>query len=225
MRNSIKIVLLFAAMLFIGACNVSKNGDPYYKISDGFKQYCLFQKQSRWTYQNDSTQAPYTLEITDLSSYVAFHSPDNTAGPYSFDVVDMVFDTTQTETGLNLFKGSITAGNPSTGTGDMTDLYWLFFKDGNYLLSFAPGYPMGVEQRLGKNTGFYTNVELLKDLKLNGKDYTDVYHTQVRKTEGTPDTVTYQFYFAKHFGLIKWTRRVKTEITSYSLTQSDLIQK
>ncbi|HFB61843.1 MAG TPA: hypothetical protein ENJ69_02550 [Bacteroidetes bacterium] len=222
MSKTFKTVLLLAVVLVFGACNTKKNADPYYKISDEFKQYCLFQKQSEWTYQNDSTGALYSLNISDISSYIAFHSPDNTGGPYSFDVIDMIFDTA---TRLDIFKGSITAGNPTTGTGTMTDLYWLFFKNGNYLLAFAPGYPMGEEQRLGDNPGFYTNVELLPDFSLNGKSYSDVYHTQVRKTEGTSDTVNYQFYFARHYGLIKWTRRVKGETTSYSLTKSNLTQK
>ena len=222
MKSFFRMLLPLTAVLLLGACNTGKNADPYYKISDGFKQYCLFQIGSHWVYQNDTTLAKDTLTIDDMQSYVAFHSPDNTAGPYSFDVVDMVFDTANN---MNIFKGSITAGNPTTGTGSMTDLYWLFFKDGNYLLAFAPGYPQGEEQRLGNNPGFYTNIAKLPDFNLNGKNYSEVYHTRVKKTEGTSDTVTYQFYFALHYGLIKWTRSVKGTTESYSLAGSQLIQK
>ncbi len=222
MNNSVKLLLLLAAGIFFSSCNELKNTDPYYKISNQFKQYCQFQKQSKWTYQNDSTKSLHNLSVSDISSYIGFHSPDNVAGAYSFGAVDMTYDTT---TDLNIVKGSINAGNPSTGSGEMHDLYWLFYKNGNYLLAFAPGFPMGVEQRLGNNPGFYTNLQKLNDLKLNGKDYTDVYLTEVKKTEGTPDTVHYQFYFAPHYGLIKWTRRVNSHITSYSLVQSNLIQK
>ena len=224
MNTGIKTILFFAIVFVLGlsACNTKKHSDPYYKISDQFKQYCLFQKQSLWSYKNDNTGTPYNLKVSDISSYIGFHSPDNVAGPYSYDVIDMIFDTAN---GLNLVKGSITAGNPTTGTGSMTDEYWLFFKNGKYLLAFAPGYPMGEEQRLGNNPGYYTNIEKLPGFSLNGKTYDSVYHTQVRKTEGTPDTVKYQFYFALHYGLIKWSRSVKGETTSYSLTQSDLVQK
>ncbi len=222
MRRSIQILLPFVLLLAFGACNTGKNADPYYKISDEFKQYCLFQKGSQWVYQNDTTKGLDTLKTDDLQSYVAFHSPDNTAGPYSFDVVDMIYDTANR---INFFKGSITAGNPTTGTGSMTDLYWLFFKNGNYLLAFAPGFPEGEEQRLGNNPGFYTNIDKLPNFDLNGKNYADVYHTQVKKTEGTSDTVTYQFYFALHYGLIKWTRSVKGVTESYSLVHSQLTQK
>lgn len=222
MNNSVKLLLLLAAGVFFSSCNKLISNDPYYKISDQFKQYCQFQKQSTWTYQNDSTQSLHNISVSDISSSIGFHSPDNVTGAYSFGIVDMIYDTT---TDLNIVKGSINAGNPSTGSGEMHDLYWLFYKNGNYLLAFAPGYPIGVEQRLGNNPGFYTNIQLLKSFKLNGKTYTDVYHTHVKKTEGTPDTVNYQFYFAPHYGLIKWTRRVNSDIASYSLVRSDLIQK
>jgi len=217
-----KLLLLLAAGIFLSSCNKLKNNDPYYKISDQFKQYCQFQKQSKWTYQNDSTKSLHTLTVSDMSSYIGFHSPNNVAGAYNFDVVGMVYDTA---TDLNIAKSAINAGNPSTGSGEMNDLYWLFFKNGNYLLAFAPGFPMGVEQRLGNNPGFYTNLQKLSSFKLNGKDYTDVYHTAVKKTEGTADTVHYQFYFAPHYGLIKWIRQVNGHITSYSLVRSTLIQK
>jgi hypothetical protein len=224
MRNSVQIILLSVFVLFIDACNGGKDNTPYYKISDGFKQYCFFREQSRWIYQNDSTGTTYGLEVSDINSYIGFHSPDQIAGAYSFDIIDMVLDSTAQPTGPNISKGSITAGNPTTGSGDMNDEYWLYFKNGNFLLAFAPGFPMGVEQRLGNGPGYYTNIELLKNFELNGKDYSDVYHSQVRKTENTPDTVTYQFYIAKHYGIIKWTRRVKDEMASYSLKNSDLKQ-
>jgi len=215
-------LLLLAAGIFLSSCNKLKNSDPYYKISDQFKEYCQFQKQSKWTYQNDSTKSLHNLTVSDMSSSIGFHSPNNVAGAYSFDVVGMVYDTA---TDLNIAKSAINAGNPSTGSGEMHDLYWLFFKNGNYLLAFAPGFPMGVEQRLGDNPGSYTNLQKLSNFKLNGKDYTDVYHTAVKKTEGTSDTVYYQFYFAPHYGLIKWIRRVNGHIASYSLVRSTLIQK
>ncbi len=211
------LIILF----ILGACN-TKNADPYYKISNEFKQYCLYNQNSYWIYQNDTTGIKDSLKLSDVQDYVAFHSPDNTAGPYSFDVIDLDFDTTKN---LPMIKGSITAGNPTTGKeGTMRDLYWLFFKNGNYLLAFAPGFPLGEEQRLGDKPGFYTNIKKLSTYSVNGVTYNDVYHTQVRKTEGTPDTVNYQFYFAKNYGLVKWTRSVKGETTSYSLVGSDLIQ-
>jgi hypothetical protein len=222
MNHSMKLLLLLAAGIFFSSCSKLKNSDPYYKISDQFKQYCQFQKQSTWTYQNDSTKNLHKISVSDISSYIGFHSPNNVAGAYSFDAVDMIYDTAND---LNIAKGTISAGNPSTGSGKMHDLYWLFYKNGNYLLAFAPGFPMSVGQRLGNNPGFYTNLQKLSNFKLNGKDYTDVYHTEIKKTEGTPDTVYYQFYFAPHYGLIKWTRRVNSHITSYSLVQSNLIQK
>ncbi len=224
MKSVAKLMILTAVtIIFFSACNSSLNGsDPYYKISSLFKQYCLFQAQSQWTYRNDSTNKTYNVSITNVSPYIGFHSPNNVAGPYSYDAIDMIYDTANR---LNLLKSSINAGDPSSGTGKMKDLYWLFFKNGNYLLAFAPGYPMGVAQRLGKNPGLYTNLQLLNSFSLNGKNYSDVYHSQVKKTEGTPDTVTYEFYFALHYGLIKWTRRVNGKETSFSLAQSHLIQQ
>ncbi len=222
MSNFLKIVIIFAAGFFLTSCNTNTKSDPYYKISSQFKQYCVFQKQSKWTYENDQDNNLHDLIIKNVNDYIGFHAGDNQSGPYSFDVVDMFYDTTNS---LHIHKVSINAGNPTTGSGDMNGLYWLFFSDQNYLLAFAPGYPMGVEQRLGSKPGLYTNIEKLNSYTVNGKDYTDVYHTQVRKTEGTPDTVNYQFYFAPHYGLIKWTRRVNGKTTSFSLAHANLIQQ
>ncbi|UBM63539.1 hypothetical protein LA303_06120 [Candidatus Sulfidibacterium hydrothermale] len=219
--KKVVLIAVIAVLFVLGACS-TKSTDPYYKISDEFKQYCLYNENSYWIYMNDTTGTEDTLKVSDVQDYIAFHSPDNVAGPYSFDVVDMDFDTTEN---LPMVKGSITAGNPTTGDdGTMRDMYWLFFKDGNYLLAFAPGYPMGVEQLLGDNPGFYTNIEKLDNYSVKGFTYNDVYHTQVLKTEGTSDTVNYQFYFAKNYGLIKWTRSVNGETSSYSLIGSSLIQ-
>jgi len=223
MKHSAKLLLLIVTgIFFLSSCNINKDTNPYYKISDQFKQYCQFQKQSKWTYQNDADTTLHNLSITDVKSYIGFHSGDNVSGSYNFGVVDMFYDTTNS---MHIIKASINAGNPSTGSGEMNELYWLFFSNQNYLLAFAPGFPMGVEQRLGTKPGLYTNIKKLTDFTLNGKDYTNVYHTQVRKTEGTPDTVTYEFYFAPHYGLIKWTRQVNGKTTGYSLKQSSLIQK
>ncbi len=221
MNNSLKFLFLFAASVFLTSCNLNKDTNPYYKISSQFKQYCLFQKQSKWTYQNDTDNSMHDLTLDDVNAYIGFQVSNNVSGPYNFDVVDMFYDTTNS---MHIIKASINAGNPSTGSGEMNGLYWLFFSKQDYLLAFAPGFPMGVEQRLGTKPGLYTNVAKLATFTLNGKNYTDVYHTQVRKTEGTPDTVNYQFYFAPHYGLIKWTRSVNGQTTSYSLKQSDLIQ-
>lgn len=222
MKHSIKLLLLLAVgIFFLSSCNLNKNSNPHYVISSQFKQYCQFQNQSKWTYQNDADSSLHSLTINDVNAYIGFHTGDNISGPYSFDVVDMFYDTTNS---MHIIKTSINAGNPSTGSGEMNELYWLFFSDQNYLLAFAPGFPMGVEQRLGTKPGLYTNVAKLANFKLNGKDYTGVYHTQVRKTEGTPDTVSYQFYFAPHYGLIKWTRSVNGKTTGYNLKQSNLIQ-
>ena len=223
MNKSIKLLLLLFAGIFLSSCNNNKDINPYYKISEQFKQYCLFQKQSKWTYQNDTTKSLYNLTISNVNPYIGFHASNKVSGPYNYDVVDMQFDTINND--LHFLKGTINAGDPSSGSGKMHDLYWLFFSEQNYLLAFAPGFPMGVEQRLGAKPGLYTNIKELADFTLNGKNYTNVYHTQVRKTEGTPDTVTYEFYFAPHFGLIKWTRQVNGITASYSLKQSNLIQK
>jgi len=223
MKHSIKLLLFLAVgIFFLSSCNLNKNPNPHYVISSQFKQYCQFQDQSKWTYQNDADSSLHSLTINNVNAYIGFHTGDNISGPYSFDVVDMFYDTTNS---MHIIKTSINAGNPSTGNGEMNELYWLFFSNQNYLLAFAPGFPMGVEQRLGTKPGLYTNVAKLANFKLNGKDYTDVYHTQVRKTEGTPDTVSYQFYFAPHYGMIKWTRSVNGKTTGYSLKQSALIQK
>ena len=44
-------ICLFFFIVFLSSCKK----EPYYGISDGMKEYFVFQKGSYWIYQDDST--------------------------------------------------------------------------------------------------------------------------------------------------------------------------
>jgi len=216
-----KITLLVLLGFSISACTIStKNQSPYYHITQMFKDYCFFDVGSNWIYQNDQTGDTYHYAVSKITTYIGFHVKDPLGEAYSYDAIEMWNDTND----LHLTKGIITAGISPINNEKSNDLYRIFWDDSSFVLAFAPGYPMGEEQRLGGQEGLYTNIEELPTFSLNNKDYTNVYHTQVIKAESASDTARLEFYFAPHVGLIKFSKVVKGQTTSYSLKEAKIIQ-
>ncbi len=214
-------IALAGCGLSFGACNVTpSDSTPYYHISKLFKDYCLFNKGTSWTYKNDQSSTNYQLSVKELKSYIGFHVKDQVSDAYSYDAVEIYYDTNN----LHMSKGLIAAGPTPTQGVESNDLYRIFWDDDSFILAFAPGYKMGEEQRLGGQEGIYTNLEILSTFKVNNQTYSNVYHSQVIKAETSSDSARYEFYMAPHTGLVKWVKVYKGETTSYSLVSSNIIQ-
>jgi len=147
-KHSIKIVKL-SILLVIGisfaSCNgLFKNNTPYYKVSALMKQYCYFDAGSKWVYLNDSTGAFDTLEIDNVSSFIAFHSQDPTTDAFSYDAIEMNFKSNV----FDFSKGGLYAGAPADNN-TASDMYRIFYTgDTTFQLALAPGYAMGESQIL-----------------------------------------------------------------------------
>ncbi len=220
-KSFIFIVLVGCGFSF-AACNItSSNSTPYYHFSKTAQDYCLFSKGTNWTYKNDQTGTTYKISINKLNSYVGFHVKNPLTNAYSYDAVEMQYDSN----GLQLSKALITAGPTLAGNTEANDLYRIFWNDSSFILAFAPGYTMGEEQRLGGEEGLYTNLEVLSTFSVNNKEFSNVYHTQVIKAENNADSARYEFYFAPHNGLIKWMKVYKGVTISYSLQSDSIVQQ
>jgi len=217
----LRIIVLVVIGFSISACNINTmDNTPYYHITQVFKDYCFYKKGSSWTYQNDQTGTTYTITIKDLNTYVGFQVKNSQSDAYSYDAIEMLYDTNK----LELNKSLISAGPTPTDGESSNDLYRIFWNDGSFLRAFAPGFPMGEEQQLGGQEGLYTNLDLLPDYTVNNKDYSNVYHSQIVRAETESDSARYEFYFAPHTGLIKWLKVFKGVTTSYSLKDAQIVQ-
>lgn len=188
----------------------------YYKLSDEFKSYCLFETDSQWEYQSSLLEQTEDVNVVDIQENVW----QNTFGEtFNYEAIDMIMD--DNELGISMIE--ITAGSTENSTADMNSLMWVFYSDGDYRLVFAPQYPLGEEQILGEHEGVYENVEILPEMWLDEKTYTDVYHTRVTdKFEiGMGD---FDFYLAKNHGLIKMQNILDGDTTILQLVNSSLIQ-
>ncbi len=225
-KGKILIATLFLSLfvIFNSGCNkILNSSNQYFKISTLFKDYAFFDSGSKWIYQNDSTKAVDTLKVKDVKSYIGFQPIISNQPAYSFEAIELIYDTNY----FNMVKSVIFAGPSLAGSNQpMNSKYRIFFQNGNYVLAFAPGYPMGIEQRIGGMEGLYTNVEVISSMVLNGKTYSNVYHTMEKTTfnVNTTDTTTLNFFFAPHAGLIKWTVKNTNKTTVYSMIDSKLKQ-
>ncbi|MBN2639048.1 MAG: hypothetical protein JXR65_08170 [Bacteroidales bacterium] len=213
------ILAVLITVASLSGCNsLFQNDTPYYKISQPMKDYCYFDKGSFWVYQNDSTGVSDSVIVSDINSYIAFHAVDANTAAFNYDVIETSYDT-------NTFVHTtgIYAGKP--GDNGQSGLYRIFYTSTNFVLAFAPEYNVGEAQLLGGQEGVYTNIDSTVSLSFNGYNFTNVYHTQEKVSIDGSDTTWYDFYFAPHYGLVKWVKSYQGSTESYSLKSSDLIQK
>ncbi len=211
-----KVFLLLALLPFSLSCTKNSIHElPHYTISDEIKEYCFFKEGSFWTYQNDTT-----LEIDSIKIYATadYSGLDSDQLDYRYDVLEMSFVTDQD----HLKKGEISAGDYYNKVDEINDTYRVYFVNGRYLTILSPRYPFGFEHIYGENEGLYTNLNLLPDLQLNGRTYKDIYHTQVIDLKENNNK--WEFFVAKNYGLIKWTKKTQTTTESYSLVSSLLLR-
>ncbi len=221
MKNITFLILLFLTIGF-SACHKTPSGtvEPDYDISQVSKEYLIFKQGSKWTYQNDSTLQKSSLEVYSTSEEIRT-SGGGTGPQYTYKAIWIWF----TNNNVNLQRGEIFASNFDVGTNIPNSAERVYFLDGHYKIGFAPFYPFGSKINLGGEEGVFVNKELIPSMTLNGKTYTDVYHSISEDVlQATPDTVFYHFYFAKNFGLIKYVIEKNQSVESVSLVDAQLIQ-
>ncbi len=194
---------------------------PDYDFSDIAKQYLIFQPESYWVFQDDSTMALDTVQLYSVKDEIRKQDP-GTSAEYSYAAEWKYFSTNNT----GLLKGESFATNTSLPDDVPNSLERIYFTEDSYKIAFAPVYPFGNRITLGGEEGTFVNVEKIPSFQLNGKVYTDVYHSVSEDYNDYPgDTVFYHFYYAKNYGLIKYYFDHKGYGHSYSLVNAEVHQE
>jgi len=208
------IILLLLNIQFLTGCFSSGEGIPYYTLSQEFTNYCWFEANSYWIYQNDSTLATDTIKITEVKDSKRFN-PQNV--DYNYQAVDMYMKTSI----FGFSRHELTAGDYETAANEMNSLLRLYKDDGSYYLVFSPKYAIGEEIDLGVGVGLYTNVEIIGSFELNGNTYSDVYHTKIIMEGSTG--AEFNYWIAKNFSLVKSVITSNGQTISISLKSANLI--
>lgn len=213
------ILVLFITVASLSGCNsLFKNDTPYYKISQSMKNYCYFEKGSFWIYQNDSTGVVTdSVIVSDINSYIAFHALDANSAAFNYDAIEASYNTNPL-----VYMTGIYAGKP--GGNGQGGLYRIFFTKDTFALAMAPGFNIGEPQLIGGMEGVYTNIDSAASLSFNGFNFSDVFHTQEKVSMNGADTTRFDFYFAPHYGLVKWVKSYHGTTASYSLKSFHGIQ-
>jgi len=222
MNRTAFLLIVFIITLISTSCHKTPDNTvtPDYDFSELSKDYLIFEQGSRWTYKDDSTQQTSVVEIYSTSQEMRT-SGGGTSPQYTYMAKWMWYN----QNNVNLQKGEAFASNFEVPPDVPNSAERVYFTDGHYKIAFAPFYPFNSPIILGGEEGVFINKELIPTFTLNGKTYTDVYHSVSQDIlQAAPDTVFYHFYFAKNFGLVKYTIDSKQDTISVSLTESSLIQ-
>jgi len=224
-----KLLFVFGTVLLLAGMGCHGGGDtpptpdptkPDYDFSQISKEYLYFLPNSYWVYQDDSTLNAYSVKLFSAHEEIR-QSGSGSVEQYSYNAYWMYYS--NNNAGLKkseMFATNFTVGEDVPNTSER-----VYFDDQEYKIGFAPMYPFGQRILLGGEEGTFINKELLPTVTLNGKTYTDVYHSISEDYEtAAPDTVFYHFYFAKNYGLIKYTILGKGQAKSFSLLESSVLQ-
>lgn len=199
-------ILVLLLIVLIGSFSVQctkEKSEPYSvrEISPEFKAYVAFDSSSFWIYKRENVASEIldTVKIYQVFRDRRFHSDVTTSG-YYYDAIEMFYHSSLT----GLTKGEIAVSTPY-GNSKINDLYRIYFNNNRYFSILMPKYPFGETQLLGVNEGNFTNVALLNSLMINGRVYSEVYHTHIVDYKNAPDTAFLDFYIAKNHGLVKYT--------------------
>ncbi len=227
--NRLSWVLFFIGFLVLmvfGACHRGGTvpgpdpSKPDYNFSQSSKDYLYFLPNSYWVYQNDSTLNAYSVKL--FSAHEEIRQSGAGASQYTYNAYWMYY--TNNDAGLQ--KGEIFATNFTIADDIPNTAERIYFNDNHYKIAFAPMYPFGQRILLGGEEGTFINKELIDQMTVGENVYDSVYHSVSEDYNAeAPDTVFYNFYFAKHFGLIKYNIIHKNSAVSFSLLESNVLQE
>jgi len=210
------VIVLIVGVITSCSTPSQPNPIPYYKISDNFKSYCLFDTNSYWVYIDDATLVTDTVKINDIVETKRLNQ-DNVK--FNYQAIEMLTN----ENYFGISNLEITAGEYEVKAGEMNSLLRMYKTDGSYHLVFLPQYPYGDEIIMGDDIGVYTNIEKIDSFELNNHTYNDVYHTRVVVSKNT--VTEYNYWIAKNYGVIKIVKVSNGTTSSVSLQTSNLINR
>ena len=198
-------LLMIIAIIFVQSCTDEEiiTEYPYHEISEEYQAYTAFDSGSYWVYQKTTATINNidTVKITKVNLDRRFHTDITTTG-YFYDAIEQSLSSTY----IGLEKAETSAGSPFNNS-TMNENYRIFFNNGSYYSVFIPKYPLDSVQLLGEAEGNYQNLAFYNQLEIQGKLYSEVFHTQVVFNVGQTDQGIMEFFFAKDFGLVKYTKK------------------
>ncbi|RLD91460.1 MAG: hypothetical protein DRJ09_00920 [Bacteroidetes bacterium] len=225
-KTRVLLLIGFLALTIFGACHqggVTPGPDPSkpdYDFSQSSKDYLYFLPNSYWVYQNDSTLNAYSVKL--FSAHEEIRQSGAGASQYTYNAYWMYYSNND----AGLLKGELFSTNFSVPDDVPNTEERIYFDDNHYKIAFAPMYPFGQRILLGGEEGTFINKEFLDVMPVSDKVYDSVYHSISEDyTAAAPDTVFYHFYFAKHYGLIKYSILHKNNAVSFSLLESNVLQE
>ena len=223
-----KAIIVILALFTILGCNENTPAPnpqpepevPDYTYNDIAKMYLDFMPESKWIFQDDSTLAIDTLKLYSTQDEIRKQNP-GTSAEYSYLATWKFFSNNN----IGLLKGESFAMNTAVPNNISNSAERIYFSEDSYKIAFGPMYPFGNRITFGGEEGTFVNKEKIPSMELNGKTYSEVYHSISEDYNDYPgDTVFYHFYYAKNYGLIKFYYIHKGFGHSYSLVNSSLTQ-
>lgn len=191
-----------------------------HEISDEFKSYTVFDSASFWVYKHDQSQVKDTVSIIKVLTDKRYHVDQTGAQGYYYNAIEMIYKSSA----HNFTKGEISAGSLYDENTTMSENYRLYYESGRFFSVFTPKYPIGQTQLLGINEGNYTNFAFHNNFYVNEIQYDSVWETTIHDFHDGNDTVFMHYFIARHFGVIRMTKKSSTIDESWSLINSSLTQ-
>ncbi|HMM12549.1 MAG TPA: hypothetical protein PKE03_10695 [Bacteroidales bacterium] len=197
-----------------------------YEIDSVFRKYTAFDSLSFWIYLKTTTGDPTanrdTVRVLRTFKDKRFHSDEISPNGFYYQAIESTLSSRFT--GLTKYELSV---GKVFGNTSASDNFRLFFNNGRYYRALITNTPFGQELLLGINEGNYTTVEKIPSLTLQGRVYTDVFHTKVVDYQNAPDTAYFDFWVAKNYGLIRYQllrpQSTPPVIDNWELVSSNLI--
>lgn len=218
------IYVVLVCLILVGSACIRQELDPYRveQISDEFRAYSAFDSLSYWVYRKEGAAVNNvdTVAVAYVLKDRRFHIDDTDPDGYLYDAIEMY--TASKLTGI--IKYDITVGTPHNGSTSNENLR-IYFSNGRYYRVLIPKYPNGEIQFLGPEEGNYMNIEKIASMNIFNKTYTEIYHTRIVDYKDAPDTTIWNFYLAKNYGLVRFTRVQQTKQINdiWELYESNLI--
>lgn len=217
-------VFLFSIIMYVSTACMREPIDPYRveKISKAFRAYSAFDSLSYWVYykQGAAVNNIDTVHVTRVLLDRRFHIDDTYPNGYYYDAIEMQLSSKLT----GIIKSEVSVGPAYNGSTNNENLR-IYFNNGRYYRILIPKYPDGEIQFLGPEEGNYMNIGKIPSMNIINKTYTDIYHTRIVDYKDAPDTTIWNFYLAKNYGLVRFTRVQQTKQINdiWELYESNLI--
>ena len=197
--------------LFVASFVSCKKESPHYTISDGMKQFFVYQKGSYWIYKNDSTNSTDSTYVNNVI-YSTQGIGDDGRHLYSFDLISLYF--------TSQILSNYIIGNICEET-----LPKLMIEDNNGFDIVAYIEGLIPNQKANTNCGSPSGDILYEEfpsITINSVTYSNIVHTTVATQNNSQK---YSFYFAKNIGLIQYQYTENNTIQdSWSLKRYKVIQ-